>query len=174
MENNKNPKNHDDSSNHIPRNTHQNIDDSMSSRSYICSFCIRGFSNAQALGGHMNIHRRDRANLRQKLMDQENKDDVVAETDSSSEVVSIDLNEQQQQEKALACDDDQEQDVDKDISPGKKIGFWVQESKIGHTNDDGEDMDVSIDGSSHDHHDESEGLDLELRLGQRAVEKKKT
>ncbi|CAL1411160.1 unnamed protein product [Linum trigynum] len=30
-------------------------------RSYECSFCKRGFTNAQALGGHMNIHRRDRA-----------------------------------------------------------------------------------------------------------------
>ncbi|CAN1841137.1 Transcriptional regulator TAC1 [Linum perenne] len=29
-------------------------------RSYECSFCKRGFTNAQALGGHMNIHRRDR------------------------------------------------------------------------------------------------------------------
>ncbi|KAF1868436.1 hypothetical protein Lal_00008243 [Lupinus albus] len=34
-------------------------------RSFTCAFCKRGFSNAQALGGHMNIHRRDRAKLRQ-------------------------------------------------------------------------------------------------------------
>ncbi|KAK7339689.1 hypothetical protein VNO77_20370 [Canavalia gladiata] len=34
-------------------------------KSYSCSFCKRGFSNAQALGGHMNIHRRDRAKLKQ-------------------------------------------------------------------------------------------------------------
>ncbi|KAK1428970.1 hypothetical protein QVD17_17811 [Tagetes erecta] len=31
------------------------------SRCYTCTFCKRGFSNAQALGGHMNVHRRDRA-----------------------------------------------------------------------------------------------------------------
>ncbi|KAF9677695.1 hypothetical protein SADUNF_Sadunf08G0134300 [Salix dunnii] len=31
-------------------------------RSYECSFCKRGFTNAQALGGHMNMHRKDRAN----------------------------------------------------------------------------------------------------------------
>ncbi|GMI69913.1 ZINC FINGER PROTEIN 1, EMBRYO DEFECTIVE 3022 [Hibiscus trionum] len=30
-------------------------------RSYECTFCKQGFTNAQALGGHMNIHRKDRA-----------------------------------------------------------------------------------------------------------------
>lgn len=34
-------------------------------RSYECSFCKRGFTNAQALGGHMNIHRKDRAKAKQ-------------------------------------------------------------------------------------------------------------
>ncbi|XP_027070538.1 transcriptional regulator TAC1-like [Coffea eugenioides] len=34
-------------------------------RGYSCSFCKRGFSNAQALGGHMNIHRKDRAKLKE-------------------------------------------------------------------------------------------------------------
>ncbi|OWM68139.1 transcriptional regulator SUPERMAN-like [Punica granatum] len=34
-------------------------------RSYSCSFCKREFRSAQALGGHMNVHRRDRARLRQ-------------------------------------------------------------------------------------------------------------
>ncbi|VVA96970.1 unnamed protein product [Arabis nemorensis] len=124
MENIKNPKNPDDYSDRISKTSHQNIDTSLS-RSYICSFCIRGFSNAQALGGHMNIHRRDRAKLREKLME-DNKDDVVAE-----------------------------------------------KSKLD-TSDHGKVMEVSIDGSSSSHHREIEGLDLELRLGQRAVEKKKT
>lgn len=32
-------------------------------RSYPCSFCRREFRSAQALGGHMNVHRRDRARL---------------------------------------------------------------------------------------------------------------
>ncbi|KAL1804015.1 hypothetical protein DCAR_0935704 [Daucus carota subsp. sativus] len=32
-------------------------------RSYTCSFCKREFRSAQALGGHMNVHRRDRARL---------------------------------------------------------------------------------------------------------------
>lgn len=34
-------------------------------RLYKCTFCERGFSNAQALGGHMNIHRRDRARMKE-------------------------------------------------------------------------------------------------------------
>ncbi|XP_010524045.1 PREDICTED: transcriptional regulator SUPERMAN [Tarenaya hassleriana] len=34
-------------------------------RNYACSFCRREFKSAQALGGHMNVHRRDRAKLRQ-------------------------------------------------------------------------------------------------------------
>ncbi|KAK1437086.1 hypothetical protein QVD17_02871 [Tagetes erecta] len=33
-------------------------------RSYECHFCKRGFTNAQALGGHMNIHRKHKAKLK--------------------------------------------------------------------------------------------------------------
>lgn len=33
-------------------------------RSYECVFCKRGFTTAQALGGHMNIHRKDRGKPR--------------------------------------------------------------------------------------------------------------
>ncbi|TKY47455.1 transcriptional regulator RABBIT EARS [Spatholobus suberectus] len=36
-------------------------------RSYSCNFCKREFRSAQALGGHMNVHRRDRARLKQSL-----------------------------------------------------------------------------------------------------------
>nr|XP_043638367.1 transcriptional regulator SUPERMAN-like [Erigeron canadensis] len=36
------------------------------SRSYECIFCKRGFTTAQALGGHMNIHRKDRAKTNNK------------------------------------------------------------------------------------------------------------
>ncbi|XP_076917117.1 transcriptional regulator SUPERMAN-like [Bidens hawaiensis] len=34
-------------------------------KSYTCSFCKREFRSAQALGGHMNVHRREKAKLRQ-------------------------------------------------------------------------------------------------------------
>lgn len=36
-------------------------------RSYTCAFCRREFRSAQALGGHMNVHRRDRARLHQVI-----------------------------------------------------------------------------------------------------------
>ncbi|KAD4178154.1 hypothetical protein R6Q59_021703 [Mikania micrantha] len=34
-------------------------------KSYTCSFCNREFRSAQALGGHMNVHRREKAKLKQ-------------------------------------------------------------------------------------------------------------
>lgn len=37
-------------------------------RSYSCSFCNREFRSAQALGGHMNVHRRDRARLKESVI----------------------------------------------------------------------------------------------------------
>ncbi|KAF3436183.1 hypothetical protein FNV43_RR23275 [Rhamnella rubrinervis] len=43
------------------QNDETNHDTAGSGRSYECVFCKRGFTTAQALGGHMNIHRKDRA-----------------------------------------------------------------------------------------------------------------
>ncbi|CAD5163037.1 transcriptional regulator SUPERMAN-like [Musa acuminata AAA Group] len=42
----------------------ENGDRATGARSFDCSFCKRGFSNAQALGGHMNMHRKDKAKLK--------------------------------------------------------------------------------------------------------------
>ncbi|XP_071713622.1 uncharacterized protein [Rutidosis leptorrhynchoides] len=36
-------------------------------RCYSCSFCKKEFRSAQALGGHMNVHRRERAKLKQPI-----------------------------------------------------------------------------------------------------------
>lgn len=41
-------------------------------RSYTCTFCRREFRSAQALGGHMNVHRRDRARLHQTQVNMKN------------------------------------------------------------------------------------------------------
>ncbi|KAK9940604.1 hypothetical protein M0R45_017257 [Rubus argutus] len=43
----------------------QGTNQAAAAKSYECTFCKRGFSNAQALGGHMNIHRKDKAKLKQ-------------------------------------------------------------------------------------------------------------
>ncbi|EEF41435.1 probable transcriptional regulator RABBIT EARS [Ricinus communis] len=43
------------------RSEKANDHDMGTGRSYECVFCKRGFTTAQALGGHMNIHRKDRA-----------------------------------------------------------------------------------------------------------------
>ncbi|GAB4833858.1 hypothetical protein Ancab_032105 [Ancistrocladus abbreviatus] len=50
--------------------------------SYTCTFCKKGFSNAQALGGHMNIHRRDRAKLRQSSSSNTNASEDIHENPS--------------------------------------------------------------------------------------------
>lgn len=44
------------------RRRHTSSVSTVTRRMYECTFCKRGFTNAQALGGHMNIHRRDRLN----------------------------------------------------------------------------------------------------------------
>ncbi|XP_061366943.1 transcriptional regulator SUPERMAN-like [Gastrolobium bilobum] len=62
--------------NYLNRNTHREDSfgfeehswgTSWPARNYACSFCKREFRSAQALGGHMNVHRRDRARLRSSL-----------------------------------------------------------------------------------------------------------
>ncbi|KAL0926995.1 hypothetical protein M5K25_003255 [Dendrobium thyrsiflorum] len=52
-------------------------------RSYPCSFCGRDFRSAQALGGHMNVHRRDRARLKQSS--------IVEEEDEAEDPVNPSL-----------------------------------------------------------------------------------
>uniref|UniRef100_A0A0A0LD93 C2H2-type domain-containing protein n=1 Tax=Cucumis sativus TaxID=3659 RepID=A0A0A0LD93_CUCSA len=50
----------DQSSKPTTEDTDQINNEMGSGRSYECVFCKRGFTTAQALGGHMNIHRKDR------------------------------------------------------------------------------------------------------------------
>ncbi|KAG6535894.1 hypothetical protein ZIOFF_000925 [Zingiber officinale] len=59
-----------------------------SSRSFDCTFCKRGFSNAQALGGHMNLHRRDKARLKRTSPCAEFPFNVAAVDDGSARVSS--------------------------------------------------------------------------------------
>ncbi|XP_018475593.1 probable transcriptional regulator RABBIT EARS [Raphanus sativus] len=58
-------------------------------RSYTCSFCGRDFKSAQALGGHMNVHRRDRARLKQQSLS----------SSSTEQATPLDCDHQQQVQK---------------------------------------------------------------------------
>ncbi|KAJ0103411.1 hypothetical protein Patl1_06441 [Pistacia atlantica] len=63
-------------------------------RSYSCSFCKREFKSAQALGGHMNVHRRDRARLKHSLtLDSEPKCPSEVTTLSPSRVSALSTQE---------------------------------------------------------------------------------
>ncbi|KAK4478181.1 hypothetical protein RD792_017463 [Penstemon davidsonii] len=63
-------------------------------RSYECTFCKRGFTNAQALGGHMNIHRKDKAKAKKKneeeksSSDQKIKSNLNSRYDSTNHILS--------------------------------------------------------------------------------------
>ncbi|KAJ8749529.1 hypothetical protein K2173_025724 [Erythroxylum novogranatense] len=52
------------SSEETDRSEQTNDESTGTGRFYECVFCKRGFTTAQALGGHMNIHRKDRAKPR--------------------------------------------------------------------------------------------------------------
>ncbi|PON75618.1 Zinc finger transcription factor [Parasponia andersonii] len=118
---------------------------SSAARSYECTFCKRGFSNAQALGGHMNIHRKDKAKLKQfvppfSLINHETQ--------------------QQQQQRSL--------EIPRMLSSYSSPNPWFVLDKEGTTRDDDQ-----VQGKSSDHagRNSSSGpsdhhqLDLELRLG---------
>ncbi|XP_042386846.1 zinc finger protein 1-like [Zingiber officinale] len=47
-----------------PEDAAKNQSTATTTRSFGCTFCRRGFSSAQALGGHMNVHRKDKAKLK--------------------------------------------------------------------------------------------------------------
>ncbi|XP_040990883.1 transcriptional regulator TAC1-like [Juglans microcarpa x Juglans regia] len=55
-------------------------------RSYDCTFCKRGFSNAQALGGHMNIHRKEKAKLKRFVNESQPSSNIPRVTPSYSPI----------------------------------------------------------------------------------------
>jgi len=56
-------------------------------RSYTCTFCRREFRSAQALGGHMNVHRRDRARLHQTQPGSTNPHSSTSSSSSSTLII---------------------------------------------------------------------------------------
>lgn len=117
-------------------------DVSIHSKSYTCSFCKKGFSTAQALGGHMNIHRKDRAKLRESFEENVLSSDVTLDRVQVQDrpLVSGIISESSGEKKASRDDNGS------GASPRGKDGV-------------GENS-----GSSHGSSSQVE-LDLELRLG---------
>ncbi|KAM7258704.1 hypothetical protein ACFE04_014445 [Oxalis oulophora] len=161
---------------HIPRDkkTSSSSDDNQQdssqgesqARPYECTFCKRGFSNAQALGGHMNIHRKDKAKLKQAMAptttsnksinDDERSINVVyawppwnihhAEKECSSASRDRPIGESKQTPSLFVHDKQMSEDPIP-ISSSSVIG-----------------TDQDLSSRSHDSSSDSE-LDLELRLG---------
>ncbi|KAH6768529.1 hypothetical protein C2S51_013865 [Perilla frutescens var. frutescens] len=69
----------------------RNHNDGAASRSYDCIFCKRGFTNAQALGGHMNIHRKDKAKVKAKAKTRSSFFPQIAAASYNDEVCIHDL-----------------------------------------------------------------------------------
>ncbi|XP_059669491.1 transcriptional regulator TAC1 [Cornus florida] len=161
-----------------------NSDHDQGFKSYTCSFCKRGFSNAQALGGHMNIHRKDRAKLKESLDETLLSGDIAKNNPSDHPQASTDENLSQlksstdHQEKdsspkrpwVFAIEDDASSRV-KDIGTtggSRKLPFFVEKPLTGH--DDLKASSTDASGHVHKAMQSSDGssrpeLDLELRLG---------
>ncbi|XAR61128.1 hypothetical protein NMG60_11034747 [Bertholletia excelsa] len=78
---------HDDSTNSSSEEVDLDTSEQGTGRFYECVFCKRGFTTAQALGGHMNIHRKDRANKnRPSLIEYPNKHSELYINDSNPKV----------------------------------------------------------------------------------------
>ncbi|XVF76667.1 hypothetical protein PTKIN_Ptkin13bG0285200 [Pterospermum kingtungense] len=133
-------------------------------KSYTCSFCRKGFANAQALGGHMNIHRKDRAKLRESSEENTVPLDIMKMTTTTN---PSDHDVGQSQVSGIILDSSEE----KSSSPRKRPCKVSKE-------DDGASASVSPSPRSKDANIEEvkqlslfvEGssqmeLDLELRLG---------
>ncbi|KAG2673350.1 hypothetical protein I3760_13G087200 [Carya illinoinensis] len=83
-------------SDHPTGSTPENLDQAATSdihdqgasqgRSYDCTFCKRGFSNAQALGGHMNIHRKEKAKLKRLVNESQPSSNIPRVTPSYSPI----------------------------------------------------------------------------------------
>ncbi|CAO2826563.1 unnamed protein product [Amaranthus hypochondriacus] len=154
---------HDHDQNRTVEDDHNHMGSrgSIGSKSYDCVFCQRGFNTAQALGGHMNIHRKDRATTN-KPNSSPNKESINT-IFNNKEVLLVDDNDD--------YDDDQ---VDQAINTRL---FYSSKQDPHHSNGGTSRFKGKIHGFIVDHmhekriiqdHDvsiEREEVDLELRLG---------
>ncbi|KAG6744162.1 hypothetical protein POTOM_052872 [Populus tomentosa] len=118
-------------------------------RSYTCAFCKRGFTNAQALGGHMNIHRRDRAKLKQALDENFLSLNITKSTEEISSAPETPC--------APSIEDDCATPKNKASEEFQQLPFIV-DAKVGTDGSEENKMEINQATSQ-------AGLDLELRLG---------
>ncbi|KAK8491051.1 hypothetical protein V6N11_047096 [Hibiscus sabdariffa] len=112
-------------------------------RSYSCSFCGRVFRSAQALGGHMNVHRRDRARLKQSSSDHSTvEDEQKGQSFGSDSAAKRSFN-----------------DVETRLSVGLSTSVLFQNRQAVSCNEE------AVDNKRPKVAGSIEGLDLELRLG---------
>ncbi|CAK7342816.1 unnamed protein product [Dovyalis caffra] len=127
------------------------LQDSSHVRSYTCAFCKRGFSNAQALGGHMNIHRRDRAKLKQAFHENFLSLDITKSTEEKGSAPKTPSAPSIFEDDCATPGNMATEDV-------KQIPFIV-DAKVG-TDHDHDDNKMQLNQATI-----QAGLDLELRLG---------
>lgn len=151
-------------------------------RSYECTFCKRGFTNAQALGGHMNIHRKDKAKAKQKIKEEASskntkpiEDHTTSKCSTFRQVLPID--QQQQREHRRPVDTHMNYHVylpssnpsfqSENFRAG--VPFWRLENK----EDDKKDENLSLrigllpaaEEGQKENDEKKDQVDLELRLG---------
>ncbi|XP_076958215.1 transcriptional regulator TAC1-like [Bidens hawaiensis] len=121
------------------------------SRSYSCAFCKRWFSNAQALGGHMNVHRRDRARLQESIQETP----VTTNAMNMDSVDQVEVSEANSQEHPRKKDD---HGVNSDQRPLLQLSLCMEPSYTSDNSSIRSNKVSSLASSPTE-------VDLELRLG---------
>ncbi|KAJ6895532.1 hypothetical protein NC651_021902 [Populus alba x Populus x berolinensis] len=140
-------------------------------RSYECTFCKRGFSNAQALGGHMNIHRKDKAKLKHSSSETQQSLDIPKINPSFSPAVASLMESGRDEssikwpftvDKAAGSDLDDTKRDKTQVGEIQKLGFFVQNSS---STEDHQNPSSQVHGiSKKSDLSSSSEIDLELRL----------
>ncbi|KGN55789.2 hypothetical protein Csa_011469 [Cucumis sativus] len=130
-------------------------------RFYNCTFCGREFRSAQALGGHMNVHRRDRVRFHHQIQPNSIQPISPSFTIPTPKLIYNEIDESSftAQHPSSTRTASSLQSLK---SPGElRGGTSSSSSHCSHISSKGDDSLISI-------NDGNEKVDLELRLGHRA------